>query len=69
MRNGGDQVEVSAERGEGTAEAVPMAMPLALRLTVTGAILFAMAGALYVILVRGEALLIELGKFGRVFCL
>jgi hypothetical protein len=65
MRNGGDQVEVSAARGEGTAAA----MPLALRLTVTGAILFAMAGALYVILVRGEALLIELGKFGRVFCL
>jgi hypothetical protein len=45
------------------------AMPVALRIAVTAAVLLAMAGALYIIVARGDALLIELGKLGRVFCL
>jgi len=45
-----------------------LAMPAAARLAVIVAVLVAMAGALYLILVRGDALLIDLAKLGRVFC-
>ena len=43
-------------------------MPAAARFAVVVAILALMAGALYLILVRGDALLIDLAKLGRVFC-
>jgi len=44
------------------------AMPQRARRAVLAAIGLAMAGALYLILERGEALLIDLAKLGRVFC-
>ena len=44
------------------------AMPAAARFAVVVAILALMAGALYLILVRGDALLIDLAKLGRAFC-
>ena len=44
------------------------AMPAAARFAVVVAVLAFMAGALYLILVRGDALLIDLGKVGRAFC-
>ena len=43
-------------------------MPAAARFAVVVAILAFMAGALYLILVRGDALLIDLAKLGRAFC-
>jgi hypothetical protein len=43
-------------------------MPGAARIAVIAAILITMAGALYLILVRGDALLIDLAKLGSVFC-
>ena len=45
-----------------------LAMPAAARIAVIAAIVLAMAGALGLILVRGDALLIDLGKLGNVFC-
>ena len=45
-----------------------LAMPAAARIAVIAAILLTMAGALGLILVRGDALLIDLGKLGSVFC-
>jgi hypothetical protein len=43
-------------------------MPPAARFAVIAAIVIAMAGALYLILVRGEALLIDLAKFASILC-
>jgi len=43
-------------------------MPAAARVAVIVAILAAMAGALYLILTRGDALLIDLAKLGRGIC-
>jgi hypothetical protein len=51
-----------------TRGAEGLAMPAAARIAVIGAILLAMAGALCLILMRGEALLIDLAKLGSVFC-
>jgi hypothetical protein len=45
-----------------------LAMPTAARIAVIAAILLTMAGALCLILVRGDALLIDLAKLGSVFC-
>jgi hypothetical protein len=45
-----------------------LAMPAAARIGVIAAVLILMAGALCLILVRGDALLIDLAKLGRVFC-
>jgi hypothetical protein len=44
------------------------AMPGRVRWGVIGAIGLALAGALYLLSVRGEALLLDLQTLGRVFC-
>lgn len=51
-----------------TRGAEALAMPAAARIAVIAAILITMAGALCLILVRGDALLIDLAKLGSVFC-
>jgi hypothetical protein len=43
-------------------------MPGRVRWGVIGAIGLALAGALYLVSVRGEALLLDLQTLGRVFC-
>jgi hypothetical protein len=45
-----------------TPESARVAMPGAVRWIV-------LAGALYLVAVRGEALLLDLAKIGRIFCL
>lgn len=44
------------------------AMPARLRWGVVGVLGLLFAGALYLIAVRGEALLLDLSALGRVFC-
>jgi hypothetical protein len=43
-------------------------MPSRVRWAVVGAIALALAGALYLVSQRGEALLLDLQTLGRVFC-
>jgi hypothetical protein len=43
-------------------------MPRRVRWAVLGAIGLALAGALYLVSVRGEALLLDLQTLGRAFC-
>jgi hypothetical protein len=50
-------------------EAARGAMPGAVRWAVLAAIGLVLAGALYLVAVRGEALLLDLSKLGRIFCL
>jgi hypothetical protein len=49
-------------------EAAGGAMPGAVRWAVLGAIGLVLAGALYLVSVRGEALLLDLAALGRIFC-
>jgi hypothetical protein len=56
------------DRRSARGRADGLAMPATARFAVIVAILAAVAGALYLILVRGDALLIDLAKLGRVFC-
>jgi hypothetical protein len=44
------------------------AMPGAVRWTVVGVLGLVLAGALYLVSVRGEALLLDLAALGRIFC-
>jgi hypothetical protein len=44
------------------------ATPGRVRWAVLGAVGLALAGALYLVSVRGEALLLDLASLGRVFC-
>jgi hypothetical protein len=60
--------EPADDRRSARGRAGGMAMPAAARLAAIVAVLVAMAGALYLILVRGDALLIDLAKLGRVIC-
>lgn len=50
-------------------EAAQGAMPGAVRWAVLAAVGLVLAGALYLVAVRGEALLLDLSKLGRIFCL
>jgi hypothetical protein len=43
-------------------------MPAAVRFSVLAAVGLALAGALYLIAVRGEALLVDLSALQRIFC-
>jgi hypothetical protein len=43
-------------------------MPGAVRWAVLAAVGLALAGALYLVSVRGEALLLDLSALGRIFC-
>jgi hypothetical protein len=43
-------------------------MPRNARFFLFGALLLAMVGALYLIIARGDALLVDLAKLGRAFC-
>jgi len=56
------------DRRNAWAPADGLAMPAAARIAVIAAVLVAMAGALCLILVRGDALLIDLSKLGSAFC-
>jgi hypothetical protein len=49
-------------------EAARGAMPGAVRWAVLAAIGLLLAGALYLVSVRGEALLLDLAALGRIFC-
>ncbi len=44
------------------------AMPGAVRRAVLAAVGLALVGALYLVAVRGEALLLDLSALGRIFC-
>jgi hypothetical protein len=70
-----DRSHNGSARGEeprGKADAVDRAsnapMPRSARLLLFGALLLAMLGALYLIIARGDALLVDLAKLGRIFC-
>jgi len=43
-------------------------MPSAVRWSLAGVLGVLLAGALYLIVVRGDALMLDLSKLGRVFC-
>ena len=43
-------------------------MPAAIRWTVLGVLSLVVAGALYLMSVRGEAMLLDLSALGRIFC-
>jgi hypothetical protein len=60
--------KLADDRRSARGRAGGLAMPTAARFAVIVAILAAMAGALYLILVRGDALLIDLAKLGRFIC-
>jgi hypothetical protein len=50
------------------AEAVRARMPAAVRWALLGAVGALFAGALYLIAVRGQALLVDLQALSRIFC-
>jgi hypothetical protein len=52
-----------------TPESARVAMPGAVRWIVLATLGLLLAGALYLVAVRGEALLLDLAKIGRIFCL
>ena len=60
--------KLADDRRSARSRADGLSTPAAARLAVIVAILAAMTGALYLILVRGDALLIDLANLGRVFC-
>ena len=60
--------KLADDRRSARGRADGLSMPAAARFAVVVAILAFMAGALYLILVRGDALLIDLAKLGRAFC-
>ena len=60
--------KLADDRRSARSRADGLSTPAAARLAVIVVILAAMTGALYLILVRGDALLIDLAKLGRVFC-
>ena len=49
-------------------ETARQAMPAAVRVLLWGALGALLASTLYLIAVRGDALLLDLAKLGRVFC-
>ena len=49
-------------------EAARRPMPGAVRWSVLAAVGLVLAGALYLVWIRGEALLLDLSALGRVFC-
>jgi hypothetical protein len=49
-------------------ETAQRGMPAAVRWAVLGTVALVFAGALYLIAVRGEALLLDLSALGRIFC-
>lgn len=49
--------------------AAPERMPRALRYALFGSVAALVAGALYLIAVRGQALLVDLQALGRIFCI
>ena len=49
-------------------EAVRQVMPGAVRWAVFATVGLVLAGALYLVSVRGEALLLDLAALGRIFC-
>jgi len=49
-------------------EAARQSMPGAVRWAVLAAVGLVLAGALYLVSVRGEALLLDLSALGRIFC-
>ena len=49
-------------------DATRQSMPAAVRWTVLAAAGLLLAGALYLVSVRGEALLLDLSALGRIFC-
>jgi hypothetical protein len=66
-----DRHDRAAGNGEALRDAdhgTPLSMPPWARWTLASVLAIALAGALYLIAVRGEALLVDLAKLGRVFC-
>jgi len=66
-----DGAEAGRMPGGQRAIAAPGAsapMPRSIRIGLIGALLLALAGAVYLMIVRGDALLIDLAKLGRAFC-
>jgi hypothetical protein len=49
-------------------EAARQSMPGSIRWAVLAAVGLVLAGALYLVSVRGEALLLDLSALGRIFC-
>ncbi|HEY7083260.1 MAG TPA: hypothetical protein VH519_00485 [Hyphomicrobiaceae bacterium] len=58
----------SSQIDEQPADPMPAPMPGGVRWAVIGAIGLALAGTLYLVSVRGEALLLDLKALGGVFC-
>ena len=67
-RNGAAQGEEPHGKARAVGHPPNAPMPRAARLVLFGALLLAMLGALYLIIARGDALLVDLAKIGRVFC-
>jgi hypothetical protein len=67
-RNGAAQGEEPHGEARAVGRAANAPMPRGARFVLFGALLFAMLGALYLIIARGDALLVDLAKVGRIFC-
>jgi hypothetical protein len=59
-------METRSEPGQ--TDMAPAAMPSAVRRALVAGLCIAMLGALYLMAVRGEALLVDLQALSRIFC-
>ncbi len=67
-RNGAAQGEEPHDEARAVGRARNAPMPRAVRIVLFGALFLAMLGAIYLIIARGDALLVDLAKLGRGFC-